>query len=93
MDAQELLRVFHEQVRLRDRDVAPEWTLERVGKVRRSYADDGSGQGFAESPEGLDDPDAEIAAEVEFFTARGQAFGRSSGRPTTTTSRRTCRSG
>ncbi len=67
MDAQELLRVFHEQVRLRDRDVAPGWTLERVGKVRRSYADDGSGQGFAEAPEGLDDPDAEIAAEVAFF--------------------------
>jgi ribosomal protein S18 acetylase RimI-like enzyme len=74
VDAQELLRVLHEQVRLRDRDVAPGWTLERVGKVRRSYADDGSGQGFAEAPEGLDDPEAEIAAEVAFFTARGQAF-------------------
>jgi hypothetical protein len=74
VDAAELLRVFQEQVRLRDRDVPPGWTLERVGKVRRSYADDGTGQGFAESPEGLDDPDAEIAAQVEFFTARGQAF-------------------
>jgi len=69
---EELLRVFHEQVRLSDRDVSPGWTVERVGKVRRSYL--GTAAGFVEAPEGLDDPDAEIAAQVEFFTARGHEF-------------------
>jgi GNAT superfamily N-acetyltransferase len=72
MTAEELLRVFHEQVRLPDRDVSPGWTSEQVGKVRRSYI--GTEAGFVEAPEGLDDPDAEIAAQVAFFTARGHEF-------------------
>jgi GNAT superfamily N-acetyltransferase len=69
----ELLRVFHEQVRLADRDVAPGWHIEHVGTVRRSYPDDLAEQGFVEAPEGLDDPDAQIAGEREFFAGRGQS--------------------
>ncbi len=71
---EELLRVFHEQVRVADRDVVPGWLSERVGKVYRSYNEgDTDVQGFVEAPSGLDDPDAEIAAQREFFAARGQA--------------------
>lgn len=72
MTADQLLAVFHEQVRLTDRDVAPEWTIEHLGPVRRSYPANRAEQGFIESPDGLDDPDARIAAERDFFAGRGQ---------------------
>jgi hypothetical protein len=70
----ELLRVFHEQVRLADGDVAPGWHIEHVGSVRRSYPDDVDEQGFVESPAGLDDPDAQIARERDFFAGRRQSM-------------------
>src|SRR5262245_11905032 len=69
----ELLRVFHEQVRLADGDVAPGWHIEHVGSVRRSYPDDADEQGFVEAPEGLDDPGAQIARERDFFAGRRQS--------------------
>lgn len=72
MSAEQLRAVFHDQVRLTDRDVAPGWTIEHSGLVRRSYPANRAEQGFIESPEGLTDPDAQIAAEREFFAGRGQ---------------------
>lgn len=73
MTPDELLQVFHQQVRLTDKDVAPGWTFEQVGQVRRAYPEDRAVQAFVETPDGLDDPDAAIAAEREFFAGRGQA--------------------
>jgi GNAT superfamily N-acetyltransferase len=68
----ELLQVFHEQIRLTDRDVPPGWISERDGLVHRSYPAAGTGYASIESPEGLgDDPDAVIAAQKEFFAGRG----------------------
>ena len=70
----ELLRRFHEQIRLADRDHAPTHVVERDGPVRRAYPPDpGEDGAMIESPEGLGpDPSAVIERQVAFFTARGQ---------------------
>lgn len=47
----ELLQVFHQQVRLTDKDVAPGWTFEQVGQVRRAYPEDRAVQAFVETPD------------------------------------------
>ena len=88
-----LLEHFHGQVRLRDRDAAPGFVVDRDGPVHRTYPPDAAEHGaMVECPEGLgDDPDHWVARQVEFFTARGP--GRWSGRPTATTSPPTCPSG
>lgn len=74
MTADELLEQFHTQVRLRDRDAAPGFVVERDGPVHRTYPPDAGDHGaMVECPEGLgDDPDHWIARQAEFFTARGQ---------------------
>ena len=70
----DLLRRFHEQVRLAHRDHGPGQVLEHDGLIRRAYpADPGEEGAMVESPEGLGpDPDATIRRQVEFFRARGQ---------------------
>ncbi|ADB33414.1 acetyltransferase [Kribbella flavida DSM 17836] len=75
MTPDELLDVFHRRIRLPDADTIPGWKVELDGLVHRSYAEGPGGGGFVETPRGLgDDPDAVIAAQVEFFAARGLAF-------------------
>ena len=73
--AHELLRSFHEQIRLTDRDHARDHVIERDGPIHRAYPADPSEAGaMIESPEGLGpDPDAAIARQVAFFTGRGQS--------------------
>ena len=70
-----LLEQFHNQVRLRDRDAAPGFVVDRDGPVHRTYPPDAAEHGaMVECPEGLgDDPDHWVARQVEFFTARGQS--------------------
>jgi len=69
-----LLEHFHGQVRLRDRDAAPGFVVDRDGPVHRTYPPDAAEHGaMVECPEGLgDDPEHWVARQVEFFTARGQ---------------------
>jgi hypothetical protein len=71
----ELLEMFHTQVRLHDRDAAPGFVVDRDGPVHRTYPPDAGEHGaMVECPEGLgSDPDRWVARQVEFFTARGQA--------------------
>jgi hypothetical protein len=71
---QMLLMQFHTQVRLRDRDAAPGFVVDRDGPVHRTYPPDAAEHGaMVECPEGLgDDPDHWVARQVEFFAARGQ---------------------
>jgi len=70
----ELLTAFHQQIRLRDRDVEEGNVVERDGLVHRNYPADPTTPGaMVESPEGLgDDPDAAIARQRDFFRERGQ---------------------
>ena len=75
MGPDELLDVFHRRIRLPDADTIPGWKQELDGLVHRSYDEGPGGGGFVETPRGLgDDPDAVIAAQVEFFSARGLSF-------------------
>ena len=69
-----LLEQFHSQIRLRDRDAAPGFVVDRDGPVHRTYPPDAAEHGaMVECPEGLgDDPEHWVARQVEFFTARGQ---------------------
>ncbi len=73
-DAAALLELFHTQVRLRDRDAAPGFVVDRDGPVHRTYPPDAGERGaMVECPEGLgNDPDHWVARQVEFFTARRQ---------------------
>jgi hypothetical protein len=70
----DLLRRFHEQIRLTDRDHPPERVFERDGPIHRIYPADPAEPGaMVESPEGLGpDPADAIVRQVEFFTSRGQ---------------------
>lgn len=70
---EDLLRSFHEQVRLRDADAAPGALIDHDGPVRRAYPEDPEASGaMIESPDGLgDDPLAAIARQVDFFRGRG----------------------
>jgi GNAT superfamily N-acetyltransferase len=74
MTPDELLTLFHTQVRLADRDAAPGFVVERDGPVHRTYPPEPSALGaMVECPDGLgDDPDAWIARQVAFFRGRGQ---------------------
>lgn len=74
MTADELRALFHAQVRLRDRDAAPGFVVDRDGPVHRTYPPDPHDHGaMVECPEGLgDDPDHWIVRQVEFFGGRGQ---------------------
>ena len=74
MTADELRALFHAQVRLRDRDAAPGFVVERDGPVHRTYPPDPAAHGaMVECPEGLgDDPDHWITRQVDFFGGRGQ---------------------
>lgn len=74
MTAEELLSLFHTQVRLADRDAAPGFVVDRDGPVHRTYPPDPTGHGaMVECPEGLgDDPEHWVARQVEFFGGRGQ---------------------
>jgi GNAT superfamily N-acetyltransferase len=75
MSPDQLLDVFHRRIRLVDADTIPGWKHEVDGFVHRSYLDGPGGGGFVETPSGLgDDPDAVIAAEVDFFTRQGLSF-------------------
>lgn len=75
MTPDDLLQQFHTQVRLRDRDAAPGFVVDRDGPVHRSYPPDAAAHGaMVECPEGLgDDPDHWVARQAAFFTARGQS--------------------
>ena len=68
-----LLEQFHTQVRLRDRDAAPGFVVDRDGPVHRTYPPDAAEHGaMVECPEGLgDDPDHWVARQVEFFSGAG----------------------
>ena len=72
--ADELRGLFHAQVRMRDRDAAPGFVVDRDGPVHRTYPPNPVDHGaMVECPEGLgDDPDHWIARQVEFFRGRGQ---------------------
>ena len=74
MTADELRALFHAQVRLRDRDAAPGFVVERDGPVHRTYPPDPTAHGaMVECPEGLgDDPEHWITRQVDFFGGRGQ---------------------
>src|SRR4051812_2649506 len=75
MTPDELLDVFHRQIRVPDADAIPGWKQEHVGPVHRSYVEGPDGAGFVEAPRGLgNDPDAVIAQEVAFFTERALPF-------------------
>jgi GNAT superfamily N-acetyltransferase len=75
MTPDELLEVFHRRIRLPDADTIPGWKQELDGLVHRSYLEGAGGGGFVETPRGLgDDPDAVIAAQIEFFRARELEF-------------------
>ncbi|MFN2321114.1 MAG: GNAT family N-acetyltransferase [Dermatophilaceae bacterium] len=71
----DLLRLFHEQIRLADRDHGADLVIERDGLVHRAYPSDPAQAGaMVESPEGLGpDPDLAIRRQVEFFSQRGQS--------------------
>lgn len=73
-EASELLRRFHEQIRLADRDATPGHVVEHDGPARRVYPPDPAQDGaMIESPEGLGpDPEAVIERQAAFFTARRQ---------------------
>ena len=70
----ELLRRFHEQVRLAEREYVPTHIVEYDGPVRRVYPPDPAADGaMIDSPAGLGpDPAAAIGRQAAFFTARGQ---------------------
>ncbi|KAB7745163.1 GNAT family N-acetyltransferase [Nostocoides sp. F2B08] len=70
----DLLRRFHEQVRLTEREYVPTHVVEYDGPVRRVYPPDPAEDGaMIDSPAGLGpDPAAVIERQVAFFTARGQ---------------------
>lgn len=69
---EDLLRAFHTQIRLADRDATPGHVVERAGLVHRTYPDPPAAGAMIESPEGLGaDPDAVIARERDFFAGRG----------------------
>ena len=74
MTADELRSLFHAQVRLRDRDAAPGFVVDRDGPVHRTYPPDPAAHGaMVECPEGLgDEPDHWIGRQVAFFGGRGQ---------------------
>ena len=76
MTADALRALFHAQVRLRDRDAAPGFVVDRDGPVHRTYPPDPSEHGaMVECPEGLGgDPDHWIGRQVAFFGGRGQAL-------------------
>jgi GNAT superfamily N-acetyltransferase len=75
MTPDQLLGVFHRRIRLTDADTIPGWKQEVDGFVHRSYQEGPGGGGFVEAPSGLgDDPDAVIAAQVDFFTRQGLSF-------------------
>ncbi|WUS73556.1 GNAT family N-acetyltransferase [Kribbella sp. NBC_01245] len=70
----DLLRVFHERIRLPDADVIPGWVRETSGLVHRSYPPDPGPNacGFIESPRGLgEDPDKVIAEQRDFYAGMG----------------------
>lgn len=71
----DLLRLFHEQIRLADKDHGADVLIERDGLIHRAYPADPHQEGaMIESPEGLGpDPDAVIRSQVDFFTERGQS--------------------
>lgn len=71
---EELLRAFHDQVRLTDADAAPGSVVEHDGLVRRVYPKDAHERGaMIESPEGLGvDPRGQIARQLDFFRGRGE---------------------
>jgi ribosomal protein S18 acetylase RimI-like enzyme len=71
----DLLRLFHEQIRLADRDHGTDQVIERDGLIHRAYPPDPQRPGaMVESPEGLGpDPDAVIQRQVDFFTDRCQS--------------------
>ena len=75
LDADELLRVFHDETRAPIRVGTPERPIEVDGLVRREYEVDGGHWNMIESPDGLGpDPaewDAVIARQRDFFAARG----------------------
>lgn len=74
MAPDELLAIFHRQIRLTDADAVPGWIRDSDGPIRREYPVDAAASGYIESPEGLgDDPDAVIAAQRDFFAGRGQS--------------------
>lgn len=69
----ELLRVFHDTVRLVLPPEPAGHRIEHVGLVRRQYTLDPSGFATVETPEGLGaDPAALIARERDYFAGRGQ---------------------
>ncbi len=72
----ELMRTFHEGVRLVPATVMNGFQVDRDGPVRREYAVDPTGHATVESPEGLGgDPAAYgmlISRQRDFFAARGQ---------------------
>ena len=79
MTPEALLAEFRRQVRLAQKDGGPFDITERVGLVHRTYPENPEWDGATiESPLGLGDDEeqieAAIAAEVDFFTGRGQAF-------------------
>lgn len=76
MTPEQLLGLFHEQIRLQDRDANTLNAVDRDGPVHRSYpAVPGARAAFVETPEGLGpDPVAVIARQRDFFAARGEPF-------------------
>jgi hypothetical protein len=70
-----LLRRFHDQVRLTDRDAVAGLVVDRDGPVRRSYPPDPASPGATvENPEGLGaDPAYWVRRQVDFFAGRGQS--------------------
>lgn len=72
---EELLRRFHEDIRLRQREDEPEpgIVLDADGPVLRRYPEQpGASYCMVESPRGLGaDPDQWIARQVHFFASRG----------------------
>ena len=70
----DLLDRFHEEVRLADRDAAPDFVVDRDGPVHRTYPADPTAAGaMVECPEGLgEDPDHWVRRQADFFRDRGQ---------------------
>lgn len=73
-EALRLRDLFHEEVRLHDRDAAPGFVIDRDGPVHRTYPGDPSAAGaMVECPEGLGgDPAHWVARQAAFFRERGQ---------------------
>jgi hypothetical protein len=75
VDADELLRVFHDETRAPIRVGTPQRPIEVDGLVRREYELDGGHWNMIESPDGLgpdpDEWDAVIARQRDFFAQRG----------------------